>query len=1712
MSESDGPLERLCELAGVAGSYYDIGGTRHVLSDAARRRLLESMGHACRTDEEAAASVRSILGRRWRRRLPPVCVLWEGATQLAADLTMPQAESGRALEWRLSEESGRERRGRLRPDELLVTERSDLDGEPWFSATLKLPLPEATGYHRLVLYAADGGEDPLATSLVVFAPGSCHRPESFAAGQRLWGLTAQLYGLRSQRNWGIGDFTDLLRTIEFAADGGADFVGLNPLHAPAGVQNANASPYNPSTRLFLNPLYLDVEAIPEFAGCQRAQRRVANQRFQAALRSLRAAELVDYAAVAELKLPVLELLYAEFRKRHPESEDTERAQAFRAFRREGGDALRRYATFEALQEHFRARNPPAWTWPAWPAPYREWQSAAVGEFADAHEERIEFFCYLQWNAASQLHAAQHRAHTLGMKIGLYADLALSSTWGGADTWSDAPLFAAGAHLGAPPDDFNLKGQDWGLPPWNPEALRDAAYRPFIETLRANMRYGGALRIDHVMSLLRCFWIPAGLSPADGGYVHYGFEEMRAILALESRRNACVVIGEDLGTVPDAVRDGLRAIGALGYRVFYFEKDADGAFKPPGDFDAEALTVISTHDLPTLGGFWAGRDLELRSELALFPSEEMRERQVVARAEDRAKLLVALGKQHLLPAGFDGSDVQHSAMMSPELRCALHAYLARTSSRLVAVQVEDLLGESEQANLPGTTTEYPNWRRRVSLQLESWPEPAAVRELMAVMRRERPAARAAAPRSARRAAAPRAEIPRATYRLQLHFGFRFADAADLAPYLAALGVSHCYCSPYLKARPGSTHGYDIVDHNALNPEIGERADFEAFCEALEGNGLGQILDIVPNHMAVMGRDNAWWLDVLENGPASNYAPFFDIDWHPIKDELRGKVLLPVLGDHYGNVLDHGELKLGFDDDAGSFAVDYYEHRFPLDPREYVLVLKPDIDQLRNRLPEEDPAMIRMESLLTALGNLPPRFILDDDSRAERARDEMLLKERLARLVREAPDIRRYVDECLRSFNGDESYPADTARMHGLLEAQAYRLAYWRVASDEINYRRFFDINELASLRMENSDVFEATHRLILELVAQGKLQGLRIDHPDGLYDPRGYFERLQRRIGDVIGRQSAAEEPPLYLLAEKILASDERLREDWPIHGTTGYDFVNLVGRFLVRDEGLRALETVYFDFIERQVPYTDVLYRSKKLIMQTALASELNVLAAELDRLAEEDPHTRDFGGGGLKSALLETVACFPVYRSYVVGEQIAAADEAVINRAIGAAKRRSEAADTTVFEFLRELLLLRSASGRAPELRERVARFVMKLQQYTAPVAAKGMEDTAFYRYGRLISLNEVGGTPDRPGVSVGDLHEANSERAAEWPHSLLSSSTHDAKRSEDVRARLHVLSELPEKWRARVQAWAHGNAVFKTDADGALLPDRDIEYFFYQTLFGVWPLGALDPAGRSELTERVAGYMSKAVREAKRHTSWINPDPEYEAALDRFVRAVLDTANAEFLEDFAAFQQRAARLGVFNGLTQLALKLTCPGVPDVYQGNELWRFDLVDPDNRRRVDFARRRALLAELRAGFEAAAGSDFIADLVNRMEDGRIKLFVTWRALTLRREHAEVFERGDYEPLRVSGARTEHVCAFARRAGGETLVVAVLRWYADLVDDGARGWSGGALDDTSIELPAAAAGYVDAFSPGSGASRGHAEGGAVPASELFAELPVAIWIAA
>jgi (1->4)-alpha-D-glucan 1-alpha-D-glucosylmutase len=709
-------------------------------------------------------------------------------------------------------------------------------------------------------------------------------------------------------------------------------IGVNPLHALFPHNPAHASPYSPSSRLFVNVLYLDVEAVDDYRECEDVRAHVRSAAFQMRLKALRDADLVDYSGVAAVKLDVLERLYAHFRERHLAA-DSPRARAFRAFQARAGADLRRHALFEALQAHFHRADPEIWGWQVWPAAYRDPDAEAVARYAAEHLERVEFHEYLQWQADRQLEAAGRRSYELDLAVGLYQDLAVSVDRAGAEAWSGQRLYAAGAGVGAPPDDFSLDGQDWGLPPLVPERLRAAAFAPLVATLRANMRHAGALRIDHVMGLMRLFWVPPGGKPKDGAYVHYPFADLLGLVALESQRNKCLVVGEDLGTVPDEVRAALAEAGVLSYRLLYFERDGAGDFKPPADYPAQAVVAASTHDLPTLAGWWSGGDLGLRESLGMFPTPAAREEQVVARAQDRARLLLALERESLLPAGATVNPVSLPEM-TPEFARALHVYLARTPAQLLAVQVEDVLGVPAQVNLPGTTDAHPNWRRKLPLALERFPDDERIAEFGGALARVRGRPKRQRPK---RDGAEVAVIPRATYRLQLHSDFTFAHATELVPYLARLGVSHVYCSPYLRARPGSRHGYDIVDHAALNPEIGNRDDFDRFVAALKAHGMGQILDMVPNHMGVMGADNAWWMAVLEDGPASAYAEFFDIEWASVDPAFAGKIVVAVLGDHYGEVLERGELKPVYEQDVGGFAVRYHEHRFPIDPREYPRVL-------------------------------------------------------------------------------------------------------------------------------------------------------------------------------------------------------------------------------------------------------------------------------------------------------------------------------------------------------------------------------------------------------------------------------------------------------------------------------------------------------------------------------------------------------------------------------------------------------------------------------------------------------------------------------------------------------------------------------------------------------------------------------------------------------
>jgi (1->4)-alpha-D-glucan 1-alpha-D-glucosylmutase len=967
--------------------------------------------------------------------------------------------------------------------------------------------------------------------------------------------------------------------------------------------------------------------------------------------------------------------------------------------------------------------------------------------------------------------------------------------------------------------------------------------------------------------------------------------------------------------------------------------------------------------------------------------------------------------------------------------------------------------------------------------------------------------------------PRSHIPLSTYRLQLNRDFTFAQATAIVPYLSALGISHCYISPCLKARPGSLHGYDIVDHNSFNPEIGTAGDFDHFVETLHQHAMGLILDIVPNHMGVMGSDNAWWLDVLENGESSIYASFFDIDWQPLKEELHGKVLVPVLSDHYGAVLESGDLKLVFHSQRGEFDISYFEHRFPVDPREYPRVLQRCADRVATTLGEQDPDLLEFQSLIAAFGHLPSRQETSSDRIAERNRDKEIHKRRLAELCARSPEIVVCIERVVDSMNGNAADPASFEELHELIKAQTFRLANWRVASDDVNYRRFFDTNDLAGLRMENETVFEATHRLVLSLMKDGKVDGVRIDHPDGLYDPAQYFDRLQGSIAVATSNSDPAEpghdkgadkNDPHYVVIEKILTGSERLPAKWPVCGTTGYDFSSIVNGVFVDPSAAARMERIYRNFLADEIDIDDLFYRSRKLIVRVALASELNVLASRLARIALAKRRTCDFTLNGLRDALTEVVASFEVYRTYVTSSGASETDARYIEGAIATSKRRSPAADTSIFDFIGDVLLTRIAEGQDPVYQNAVITFAMKFQQFTSPVMAKGLEDTAFYRYNRLVSLNDVGSDLHRFGTTTAEFHRANQERQRDWPHTMLATSTHDSKRSEDVRARVSVLSEIMGFWRIRLRDWKGFNRRHKKTVNGSPAPSANDEYLLYQTLLGAWPVEPLrDDEAWETFSGRIEAYMLKAIREAKENTSWINRNTEYETAVSSFVKALLAPGpKNRFLPDFVAFERHVARMGLWNSLAQTLLKLTCPGVPDIYQGNDLWDFSLVDPDNRRPVDFARRVEMLQSLRSRGDALRGED-LRDLLKTPEDGRPKLYLIWRALCLRQQQPDLFQQGEYIPLRAEGTRADHVVAFARKFETATALVVVPRQTGGLLGDsdlapvGAEFWG-----DTSVLLPFHFENLQNVFSAGimnPEQNEGHAK---IAVSRLLEEFPVAL----
>ena len=869
------------------------------------------------------------------------------------------------------------------------------------------------------------------------------------------------------------------------------------------------------------------------------------------------------------------------------------------------------------------------------------------------------------------------------------------------------------------------------------------------------------------------------------------------------------------------------------------------------------------------------------------------------------------------------------------------------------------------------------------------------------------------------------IPAATYRLQLYKDFGFAQVAEIVDYLHALGISDIYAAPIFKARAGSIHGYDVVDPNQINPELGGGESFTALSAELRKRDMGWIQDIVPNHMAY-DSNNRLLADVLENGPNSPFARFFDIEWDNPDETMRGRVLAPFLGKFYGACLEDSELVLQYD--AEGLAVQYYQQRFPLNIESYGQVLAPSVTQFRRKLGRQHPDLIKLLGILYTLKNLPSH----EESR-ERADQIAFIKSMFWELYTTNPEIRLLFDQSIAIFNGRAGDAESFNALDHLLGQQYYRLSFWKVATEEINYRRFFNINDLISLRIEDWEVFDVTHALVVQLVREGKITGLRIDHIDGLYDPLAYLKRIREQMGE------------LYIVVEKILDPDEKLPANWPVCGTTGYDFANHVSGIFCQSSNEETFSQIYNRFTGLRTAYSDLVTEKKRLIIGRHMAGDVDRLAHLLKRVSSRDRFGGDITLYGLKRALVEVLALFPVYRSYVSFEDFSSDDR---ERIRGVMNRALELNPALAYElsFIEKFLLLEHGDHLATEEKSRWISFIMRLQQLTGPLMAKGFEDTTLYIYNRLLSLNEVGSKPSNFGISLEDFHKFNQQRANDWPHSMNATSTHDTKRGEDARARINVLSEIPQEWEAQLLRWSELNQRHKQVLKGHQVPDRNDEYFFYQSIIGAWPFGDDQPG---DFLRRVKAYMIKAVREAKVHTEWLKPDDAYEEAFVRFIEQALNpSAQNLFLPEFIPFAHRVAFHGALNSLAQMLLKMTAPGLPDFYQGTELWELSFVDPDNRRPVDFRKRRKFLDELRSE-NSSRTRTLVKDLLLSWHDGRVKLYVTHKVLNFRRSHQAVFQEGSYLPLAVSKSMEERVCAFARRTAHEWAIVVVPRLTAALL---------------------------------------------------------------
>lgn len=964
------------------------------------------------------------------------------------------------------------------------------------------------------------------------------------------------------------------------------------------------------------------------------------------------------------------------------------------------------------------------------------------------------------------------------------------------------------------------------------------------------------------------------------------------------------------------------------------------------------------------------------------------------------------------------------------------------------------------------------------------------------------------------------MPLSTYRLQLHSRFTFADAEAVLPYLKSLGISDCYASPIFEARPGSMHGYDVTRHDRLNPELGGEEGFARFAARLRALQMGLLLDIVPNHMGV-GNDSVWWQDVLENGRASEYATYFDIDWNPLNPAMQNKLLLPILGRQYGDELEAKRIQVVMVD--GQLRVQYFDHLIPIAPRS-TPVLFPDnvVDQI------EVPPFFR--ELLRETAHIPPHETTDPALMTQRRQQLEELRPRLRQALR-SEEMRPVLARALEQINGVEGDPKSFDRLHELLEQQPWRLAYWRVSTEEINYRRFFDINDLVGLRMENPEVFAATHCLIRRLLARGEVTGLRIDHCDGMFNPRQYLVRLQLlyvasqcageipegptapngievEVRDAMrGYDWSASQGPLYVVVEKILEARESLPREWPVRGTSGYDFVYYGSQIFVRSQNRQRFTDFYSKLTGMTSDPETIIYRSKLNVMRSSLSSETYVLTNLLSRLAWANRKARDFTEDLLETAIRETIACFPVYRTYIDDRgQYTERDRAFIRQAIERAKQRNREMDTSVFDFLENTLLLHGRNGEEIESGELY--FALKFQQLTGPVMAKGVEDTAFYVYNRFLSSNDVGSAMEAFGIPSEAFHESNRSRLQWSPDAMLATSTHDTKRSEDVRNRLNVLSEMTYQWPSYVRRWVRLNAKFKrTLADGRVAPDANEEYFLYQTLVGAWPWQMPSMEDREEFLQRIQQYMTKALSEAKVNLSWTNPNPAYVDAVHAFIRSLLmpDERGREprFTETIEEILPALKLFGAVNSLAQVVLKVASPGVPDFYQGTEMWDLSLVDPDNRRPVDYELRRRTLAALQEETKLRGELEVCRDMVLNLKDGRVKLWTIHRALQLRNRMPADFQRGECTPVEVTKDHAEHVIGFMR---GRAILAFVPRFAYTMMDGKPRLPLGSAWGNGEVMVPGMAGVSLENAFTGERLQVG--TDGTLALRSVFAEFPVAL----